>query len=176
MGASEHVAARRAEMYELYLGGRTQQDLANQFGISRQTVSADLAAHRASLPLPSVDDIRKNHADLLERMRKSMIELVEKEGAPITAGKDGTVVFDPVTCAPVRDYSLRVQAQRELLKIIEREAKQFGSDAAAKVEVSGEVAVVDSVNAELSKLAEQLGLQTPTVPGISAADGLTEPV
>lgn len=169
------VAARRAEMYDLYLNhGWTQAQLASFYRLSRATVSNDLAAYRASIPEPSREDMRRQHLDELERIRKSMLDLVEREGAPVTAGKDGVVVVDPETRAVVRDYSLRIQASRELLRVIERQAKQFGTDAPTQVEHSGQVEVVDSVNAELGKLAESLGLQTPVDTASNAAEDVTQ--
>jgi hypothetical protein len=173
-GPDDRLVARRAEMYRLYIGGMPQAQLAERFSVSRGTVSNDLAEHRKTIPPATAEAIRKDHIEQIERIKRTLIELVEMEGAPVTSGKDGLPVMDPVTCAPVRDYSLRVQASRELLKLLEREAKQLGSDAAAKVEHSGQVEVVDSVNAELARLADSIGLQGPVQPEISAAESRTQ--
>lgn len=175
MPGREEVAARRAEMYRRYIEeGLTQAQLAAEYGLNRTTVWTDLSEARKAIPQPTRESIRADHIEQLERIRKSMLELVEMEGVPVTAGKDGRVVLDPVTCAPVRDYSARIAASRELIKVIERQAKQLGSDAPTQVEHSGTVEVVDSVNAELQKLADQLGLHTAVNPEISAAADLTE--
>jgi hypothetical protein len=163
-----------AELYDLHLNhGWTQTRLAGFYVLDRRTVSRLLAEYRESIPEPSRVEMRKQHLDELERIRLKMMELVEMEGAPVTAGKDGNVVHDPGTKAVVRDYSLRIAATRELLKVIERQAKQFGVDAPTQVEHTGTVEVVDSVNAELAKLAKAIGLNGPVDQEISAAAGIT---
>lgn len=169
----DKIAARRAEMYERYIAGWTQARLAEHYGLSRMTVHRDLNKHRETIPRATREEIRQNHQDQLERIKDSLAELVEMAGTPVTAGKDGAVVFDPETCAPVRDYSLRIQAQRELRAVIEREAKMFGVDEATKVEHSGQVEVVDSVAAELQRLSDQLGIQMPIPEASSSAEPLS---
>jgi hypothetical protein len=167
---TERLAARRLEAYELYISGWTQAKIAKRFEVDQSTISDDLKLYRASIPQVDRDAIRKDHLEQLQRIRHSMNELVEMAGAPVTAGKDGDVVRDPDTGAVVRDFALRIQASKLALAVIEREAKQLGSDADTKIAVSGEVRVVGSVDAELEDLAAQLGLNDDALPSTSNAD------
>lgn len=170
---NERLTARRLEAYELYISGWTQAKIAAKFGVDQSTISDDLKLYRASLPQVDRDAIRKDHLEQLQRIRRSMIELTEMAGAPVTAGKDGDVVHDPDTGAVVRDFALRIQASKLALQVIEREAKQLGSDAPAKVEVSGELEVVDSIDAKLARLAEQLGLNDAVAGDLSQPQPLS---
>jgi hypothetical protein len=169
----ERLAGRRAESYELYLSGHTQAEIARRMGVHQTTTSDDLRVHRQSIPQVDRDAIRKDHLEQLQRIRRSMIELTEMAGAPVTAGKDGFVVKDPDTGAVVRDFALRIQASKLALQVIEREAKQLGSDADTKVVVSGEIEVVDSIDAKLARLAEQLGLNDPVAGDLSSSEPLS---
>ena len=166
----ERLAGRRAESYRLYISGWTQTKIAARFEIDQSTTSEDLRIYRLSLPPADRDAIRKDHLAQLHAIRASMAELVAKEGAPVTAGKDGDIVRDPDTSQVVRDYSLRIAATDRLLKVLEREAKQLGLDEASKVEVSGQLTVVDSIDAKIAALAESLGLNDPALPSTSNAD------
>lgn len=167
------LVGRRAKAYALHVMGWTQRQIGDELGLSQQSVSEDIREHRATLGPADVVKVRQEHLSELAMLRKSMFELATKEGAPVTAGKDGTIVFDPETREVIRDYSLRVNATVQLLKIMEREAKQLGTDAASKVEHSGEIAVVGSIEQEIAALAGQLGIQEGTTePSPFAADSL----
>lgn len=166
--AAIRLGERRAEAYRMWITGKTQAFIADHFGIDQTTVSLDLKAYRDSIPAEDRDQMRRDQVQRLQGLRESMYELATKDGTPVTAGKDGYIVNDPITGAVVRDYSLRVQATREISKLDEREAKLLGLNAADKVELSGSVAIVGSVEQELQKLAEELGLNDPPAPTVSS--------
>lgn len=146
------------EMWELYVRGFTQQKIADQYGMTQQAVSDRLRVYRVSIPDEELDQKRRQHLDQAAAWAHGLLLLAEKEGAPVTSGKDGLVVVDPETGEIVRDYSLRIQAGREARAWQEREAKLLGLDKPTKVAVSGTVEVVDSVDAEIRRLSEELEL------------------
>lgn len=178
------LAERRAQAWELYVGGKTQYQIADQFGLDQSTVSDDLRIHADSMTPQSRDTAVKRHEETIAWAVDQLRELAKMEGAPVTAGKDGNVVRDPERIDPVtgrhavvRDYTGRFTAIRELRGYLDREAKLLGLNAADKVEVSGAVTVEGSVDAEIRKLTEQLGIQDPAVlPAGYAQDGLSEGV
>jgi hypothetical protein len=165
--AAIRLGERRAEAYRMWITGKTQTFIAAHFGIDQSVVSDDLKRFRDSIPEADRDQARKDQLSRLQGLRDSLYELATKDGAPVTSGKDGLVVLDPATREVVRDYSLRVQATREISKLDEREAKLLGLNAADKVELSGSIAIVGSVEQELQKLADELGLNDPSAPAVS---------
>lgn len=156
--ATARLTIRRAGEYAKWIQGWTQQRIAEHYGISQTTVSEDLRLHRQSITPQTREEMQADHLKELRWLREQMAELIRKEGAPVTAGKDGDIVKDPETGDVVRDFGLRLSATDRWIKIIEREAKQLGTDAAAKVEHSGEVALVGSIAEETAKLEAALGL------------------
>lgn len=146
----------------MWITGKTQAFIAGHFGIDQSTVSDDLKAYRDAIPAEDRDQMRRDQVQRLQGLRDSMYELATKDGTPVTAGKDGYIVIDPATGDAVRDYATRIQATREISKLDEREAKLLGLNAADKVELSGSVAIVGSVEQELQKLADELGLNAPS--------------
>lgn len=139
---------RNAEIIRLYARGRTQTMIADQFGISQQTVSEIVQRHRVKQgPIDKAEEITRQ-ADLLDQMIAEAVELAEMEGAPVTAGKDGLVVVDPERKGPhgermfVRDYSGRIAAIHLIKALMERKSKLLGLDSATKTEVQGEVTYV----------------------------------
>lgn len=168
------LAQRRADEWELYVRGKTQQWIADHYGLDHSTVSDDLRAHADSLGSQGRDMAIKRHEAIMAWAVDELRELATMEGAPVTAGKDGMVVYDPETRAVVRDYAGRQSAIREIRGYLDREAKLLGLNAADKVEVSGAVTVEGSVDAEIRKLTEQLGIQDPAVRAdVHLADELT---
>jgi hypothetical protein len=171
------LAERRAEEWDLYVRGKTQTEIGRMFGLDNSTVSDDLRIHAESLGSQGRDMAVKRHEETIAWAVDQLRELATMEGAPVTAGKDGQVVYDPETGAVVRDYAGRYTAIRELRGYLDREAKLLGLNAADKVEVSGAVTVEGSVDAEIRKLSEQLGIQDPAVlPASGSPAGLSEGV
>jgi hypothetical protein len=171
------LATRRAEAYRLHCQGWTQEKIAQHQGIDQTTVSTDLAKHRSTIPPEDLAKVRQDHIRQLAMLRESMYELSQMDGAPVTSGKEGLVVYDPTTGAVVRDYSLRIAAVKETRFLIEREAKQLGVDASAKVELSGEVATTGSVEQQLAEMVKALGLGPAGMPIASdsqSSPGLTD--
>lgn len=139
---------RNAQIYRLRMVNRlTCSEIGERFGISHQRVSQIVDAVEKSLPPVDYEALRRRSMELHEATQRMALELAEREGAPVTAGKDGDLVVDPSTGKYVRDYSLRLQALEAARKADVEIRKLMGLDAATKQEVSGsikyEVAGVD---------------------------------
>lgn len=119
--------------YDFAVLGMSQLAIAEKHGISQQRVSQILAENRRQTDSITVADHRAQMLDRITAYRRSLAELAEMEGAPVTAGKDGQVVTDPETEQVVRDYSLRLNATKELRALDERLAKLVGADEPAKL-------------------------------------------
>lgn len=139
---------REAEMWRLRSVNRwTMQKIGDHFGLSSQRVSVILADVREKMPPIDVAGVRQQALDFYDDMQRRLMELVELNGAPVTAGKDGEVVYDPESGAAVRDFSGRINALRAALDADKERRKLLGADAATKVEstatVRYEIAGVD---------------------------------
>lgn len=142
-GAPQGLSEREAEVYRLTVVNRlTQTEIAERLGISQQRVSQILSDARAKLPPPDLAVIRTEALALHEEVIRKALALAEMNGAPVTAGKDGDVVYDPNGGAVVRDYGGRINALRLALSADAERRKLMGLDAATKTEVSGSVKYV----------------------------------
>lgn len=155
------LAERRAAEWELYCQGWTQPQIAEHFGLDQSTVSDDFRAYREALPELSRETMVQRHHDTLASITKRLEEIAAMPAPPVTAGKDGLPVYDPETRQVVRDYAGQATALAQIRATLAQEAKLAGLNAADKVEVTGTVEIQGSVDAELERLAEQLGTVRP---------------
>jgi len=107
--------------------------------ISMQRVSQILAEVKAKMPPIDLSEMRARSIELHLDVIKRAYEMAGMKGAPVTAGKDGEVVYDPEGGEVVRDYALRGSSLALVLKAEAELRKLLGLDAATKVETSGTV-------------------------------------
>ncbi len=140
---STPLTEREAEVWERYTGRQMRQvKIAEELGISIQRVSQLVAACRAKMPPVDRMEMRRRLIDLKERVIEDALSLAAKEGAPVVAGKDGDVVYDPTTHEVVRDYAGRVAALKLALEASRELRRLEGLDAATKTETSATVRYV----------------------------------
>lgn len=144
------LTEREAEVWERYTGRQQRMTkIAEELGISIQRVSQLVAACRVKMPPVDRTEMRRRLIDLKEDVIERALSLAALEGAPVTAGKDGDVVYDPESNAVVRDYSFRVQAYKLALEASRELRRLEGLDAATKTETSATVRyVLEGVNTE----------------------------
>lgn len=169
------LAERREAEWELYAcRGWTMPQIARHYGLETSTISDDLRIYREALPPQTREQMIDRHHAKLAEINQRLDEIAALTPPPVTAGAQGQVVYDPETGEIVRDYSARVTALREQRTTLAQEAKLAGLNAADKVELSGAVTVEGSVDAEIRRLTEQLGIQDPAaVPPSFDAPGLS---
>lgn len=139
-GAPQRLDEREAEIYKLRVVNRwTQARIAEKFNISQERVSQILSEIKKKMPPPDLADIRMEALALHNEVIARAWELVELEGAPVTAGKDGDVLYDPSDNSVVRDFSGRIAALRTALEADKERRKLLGLDAATKTEIAGTV-------------------------------------
>ncbi|HEY6924939.1 MAG TPA: hypothetical protein VI653_15800 [Steroidobacteraceae bacterium] len=147
-GNAQYLTEVEADVYRLTVVNRlSQRVIGERLGISQQQVSVMLAKAREKLPPVDLEAIRRESLELHYDTKRRALELAERLGAPVTAGKDGDLVLDPQTNEYVRDYSLRLAALDTARKADIEIRKLLGADSATKIETSGtiryEVASVD---------------------------------
>lgn len=110
--------------------------LAEKYGVTKSRVHEIIQQVRNDVPQQDRLEVIREQIDWLRETRRSIMELWDHNGAPVTAGKDGTLVYDPDTNELVRDHTGRLNAAKVALQFSEREAKLLGLDAAQKVELN----------------------------------------
>lgn len=146
--ASIREDEREAEMYTLrYVNRWTLSRIGEKFQVSPQRVHQILERRRANLPPLDFEALRRESLEMHRKAQEMALALAEREGAPVFVGKNGQMAFDE-NGAPVRDYSLRLQALETARKADLEIRKLHGLDAATKIEQSGtvryEIAGVDT--------------------------------
>lgn len=151
-GSAQNLTEQEAEVYRLTVVSRlAQRVIGERLGISQQQVSEILSRARAKLPPVDLDAIRRESLELHWETQRIALELAGKEGAPVTSGKDGDIVYD-TDGTVVRDYGLRLAALETARKADVEIRKLHGLDAATKTEVSGSVRY-EVAGVDVSKLS-----------------------
>lgn len=118
------------------IDGQTQAAVALEFGIGQQRVSQIIAQVRASIPEQDRSEMVQDTMEVLSELHRTAMDLMRMAGAPVTAGKDGSVVYDPETNQPVRDYSLRLNALKGALAVSESMRRLVGLDAVKGLDIN----------------------------------------
>ena len=137
------LEGRNGEIYRRsVIYGWTYERIAEEYGISIERVGQ--IVREAHVDMPSTDraQLLAESIDRMRELQEQAMELVLKEGAPVTAGKDGDVVRDPDTDEVVRDYGARLAALNLMAKLDEQWARRFGLNAPEKMETTSTVKYV----------------------------------
>jgi hypothetical protein len=126
---------RNEEMWRLYCSGWTQTEIARKYGLSQARISVILAGVRSSLPERKREDLIDRELAFLDGIRKRAIELTQMLPAPVTAGRDGAVVRDPVTDEVVRDFSGHVQGFKLAIESHDRFVRMLGLNQPQEINV-----------------------------------------
>lgn len=144
------LTERDWSIWRKWTRGKSQTDLAREYGIGQQRVSQIVQRVRESIPQETRDDLVRRELAMWNDLRAEILE--EIYGAaptPVTAGKDGAPVVDPETGRFVRDHSGRLAGAKMALNISESLRRMVGADAAQKVDVNlGEEAATQEGAAE----------------------------
>jgi predicted DNA-binding protein (UPF0251 family) len=139
-GIAHGLTEREYEIYRLSVVNQlSQRVIAEKYGLSQERIGQILRGVRDKLPPVDLEAVRQKALALHEDVIRRAYELAEMNGAPVTAGKDGSVVYDPESGAVVRDYAGKLNALQLALKADEARRKLLGADAATKTEVTGSV-------------------------------------
>lgn len=134
-------------MWRAWMHGESQASIGQRYGLTQSRVSEILREIRQSMPQVTRDEMIERERAYLDNLRQIIMDLAGREGAPVTAGKDGFVVRDPDSGDVVRDYSLRVAAVREGRALNERLSRMLGLDAAQRVDITTTQATAEAEQA-----------------------------
>lgn len=158
-GAVAAKAERQVRAFELSRDGHSLRAVAAIMSaeggrISHESVRQLISAEAIERVAGPAEEYRAVLLAQLEDARRVVLAKLELMPAPVTAGRDGEVVYDPETGEPVRDHSAHLAAVDRLLRINERVAKLTGADSPVKVEGNLN-AVVTEVPADVAELLRQ---------------------
>lgn len=108
----DRLAGRNGRIWKEYLAGRTQESIAEDYGVHHTTISNVLREIRDTMPEMAVAEERLRDLERLDAMHEAQFRLAASGDA---------------------------EATRTALKILERRARMLGYDAPTKQEVSAGV-------------------------------------
>lgn len=141
------TADRDYDIWQRYTDGQTQEQIADDYGLTQATVSRIIASVRDDVPIEERRARQRRQLADLDHMRRQALELVDAD--PIPAFSQGRPIFMADGTA-AEDHTGRVRAMDLVVKLQEREAKGLGLDAATRISVEAEQ-VADRIKALLRK-------------------------
>jgi sigma-70-like protein len=136
--AYETSAEKRARDREIWRLRRDEKlshaALAERFELSEQRIKQIITRENHALYNLPKPEQRADLTTQLEETLALLMEVVRRDGAPVTAaGRDGVeYVRDPESGEWAKDFSGRVAASQAAIKAVERLAKMHGIDAPAE--------------------------------------------
>jgi len=147
------TAARDQKIWEAYLFGTTQMELAEEYGLQQSAISKIIVKFKASVKLPTREDLVLRSVSRLEKLIHKAWKVAESEHVAVNHGR---VIYDPRTKEPMLDHAPLLQAIDRIVRLEERLAKLLGLDALDRlVEQQG-----DAMDAELRKLIDDAKTST----------------
>lgn len=146
------TADRDFAIWQRYVAGETQMELAAAFELGQSTVSDIIARMKNAIPLEERRARQARQLAELDHMRTAALDLVDAD--PIPAYSNGRPIMMPDGDGEriAEDHTGRVRAMDMVIKVQEREAKALGLDAPSRVSVEAE-----QLGAEIMTLLGQAG-------------------
>jgi hypothetical protein len=149
---ARHLEDRNARIYQAWLFGSTQKDLAEQFNLQYETVRSICRKVEATAPERTRAVLNDRLTEAALMLLGSSRDLFDKAAPPIVTTK-GDIVYDPETHEVARDYSAKIKAGQFMLQVIDRLSKLAGADMPIQVQVE------HSANQAAVEQAEQVTRQ-----------------
>ena len=125
----------QAMFVDYFVHNLTQDQIAAKYGVAQSLVSRTLADMRQR-GLVDYAALRAESLAVLSDIRRRQLDIASLKAAPVTAGKDGVVLYDPETNEVVRDYGGVLKALSDAVRTDDAMAKRWGLDAPQKAEVA----------------------------------------
>jgi hypothetical protein len=133
----QRLAAIRAQrVVELRAEGKTFEEISDELGVGIGTVHRDYQKTLAQIPALAVNELRERQGAELRMMRAVVEDVVQRRHMAIT---QAGIVRDN-DGKPVKDDGPLLAAIDRLVRIGEREAKLFGTDARPEIQITGTLA------------------------------------
>jgi hypothetical protein len=136
---------RNAAIWRAYVSGRTQVSLAEEYGVDQSRISQICATFRDAIKQETKEERALRELAFLDEVRERAMEVAKLPAPPVTAGKDGDIVYDPTNKGPdgkpavVRDHGGRLTAMSLAVQTSAHMRKLLGLDAPTRTEITGGV-------------------------------------
>lgn len=154
MANTPRLEGRTGQIWKMTVMGKTQEAIAEHFGIDQSRVSQIIAEVRAAIPPLDKEALVQREIDFLETIRDRTEDLALMELPPAFSQK-GEMLVDR-NGNPVLDTAGRVSALKLHLDIQARLAKMVGLEAPTKVDATVTDAVAQAVAAKAAAAAARL--------------------
>lgn len=152
----DRLSERDLAMWDDWVNGSTQQEIADKYDMSQSNVSLRLKAVKDAIPDEEKSMVLRRHLDVITAMTKELLLLAKAPPTPAYSnGRRMTMPNDEDPDEPgeqVWDHSARLAAMDRIDKFLIRESKLLGLDSAEKQEIT---AVVEHKPAEVLDLIAQ---------------------
>jgi DNA-binding CsgD family transcriptional regulator len=145
------AADRRAEMWNLYVNGLTQVQIAKHFGITQPAVSQHLSKASRELPAQDIELHRAMVLDELDRLKRVANGIMTRRHIVVSGGKVVKVESDSGTMVPLQDDGPVLAAIKVLDQLMDRRCKILGLYAPTKVNIEAR-----ELKREISELVKGL--------------------
>lgn len=134
MADGDRLEGRNGKIWRDYCAGATQEALAEEHSLAQSRISQIIAQVRDSIPEEEIEERKKRHLGVLDEMSRLMYDQALAQPAPAFSPK-GDILRDEDGDV-VRDTGARMAAVDRLGRLLERQAKLLGMDAASKVDLN----------------------------------------
>lgn len=151
--ASLTTAERDAAACRLVVEGHTYEEIAKRLGYADRG-KAHQGVQRAMLATMAepAEDVRKIHLARLQEMYRTAREIMLKNHIAVQNGKVVYLDGSNGERSPVADDMPKLAAIDRMLRVLEREAKLLGLDAAKQIEIIS----LDAVQAEIREIEQRM--------------------
>ena len=159
------LAAERAKrVVELRTVGKTFDEIADELDVSVGLVHRDYEKMLAQVPAPEVAALRAKQGAELTMMKAVVLDVVQRRHLAINQA--GVVRDDDGK--PLKDDGPLLAAVDRLIRIGEREAKLYGTDARPEIQITGTLAY------EIAGFSATAILGNPETPELETAESEPE--
>lgn len=130
----DRLRGRNGIVWQSYLAGATQDQIAAAQGITQSRVSQIITEVRESIPAPVVEEIVAVERDRIARLYQATMEILAARHPLVSLAK-GVIVRDE-DGAPLEDAGPKLAAINTAMRIHERVSKLYGLDAPERVEAT----------------------------------------
>lgn len=132
--AEKRIEGRNGRIWQGFLSGKTQDALAEEFGLSQARVSQIISEVRAGIGETKKEELFQREMDFIDSLRTQAMELVTAPLPPAFSQKGYPLVDE--NGQVVRDASGRLNAMKMAVALHERVSKLTGLDAPVKADLT----------------------------------------
>ena len=130
MADGDRLAKRNTAIWRAYVNGKSQQAIADEYGISQSQISNIIADIRDTLPETDRAHLVQRETEFLDQLRAEVLDLWHAHPIPAYSNGKPIMMWDGETIA--EDHTGRLAALDRAIRLHERLSKLLALDAAVK--------------------------------------------